>query len=193
MTDQAPALSGRRARGGADARRALRGSTEIKQAGFIRRNMKLYEPFSDDQLELIERNAETVLQETGIDFYEDEEAVEMWKAVGAEATASPTEARRFRVRFPRGLVRSLIKTAPREMCSMRAIQQIMLRLVATTPCLRRSMARPLFAIWMKVGAMRLSKTSAISLSWFICCHRFTMLAARCVSLLMWLCRSGIWI
>jgi trimethylamine---corrinoid protein Co-methyltransferase len=106
--------SGRRGRGGADARRTMRGSTEVKQAGYIRRKMKLYEPFSDDQLELIERNAETVLQETGIDFYEDEEAVEMWRAVGADVKSSPTEARRFRVRFPRGLVRSLIKTAPRE-------------------------------------------------------------------------------
>ena len=116
MTDPLPATppTGRRARGGADARRTLRGSTEVKQAGYIRRKMKLYEPFSDDQLELIERNAETVLQETGIDFYEDEEAVEMWRAVGADVKPSPTEARRTRVRFPRGLVRSLIKTAPRE-------------------------------------------------------------------------------
>ena len=116
MTDEltTPAPTGRRARGGADARRAIRGSTEIKQAGYIRRNMKLYEPYSDDQLEMIEHNAETVLQETGIDFYEDEEAVQMWKDAGADVQASPTEARRFRVRFPRGLVRSLIRTAPRE-------------------------------------------------------------------------------
>ncbi len=116
MTDEqpTPAPTGRRARGGADARRAMRGSNEIKQAGYIRRNIKLYEPFSDDQLELIEHNAETVLQETGIDFYEDEEAVEMWRAVGADVKASEAEERRFRVRFPRGLVRSLIKTAPRE-------------------------------------------------------------------------------
>ena len=116
MTDEltTPAPTGRRARGGADARRAMRGSTEIKQAGYIRRNMKLYEPYSDDQLEMIEHNAETVLQETGIDFYEDEEAVQMWKDAGADVQASPTEARRFRVRFPRGLVRSLIRTAPRE-------------------------------------------------------------------------------
>ena len=89
---QAPAPTGRRGRagGGADARRAARTSTEIRQAGFIRRAIKPYEPFTDEQLELIERNAETVLQETGIDFYEDEEAVQMWKDVGASVTASPT-------------------------------------------------------------------------------------------------------
>ena len=116
MTDVQPASapSGRRARGGADARRAARTATTVKQAGFIRRTIKTYEPFSDDQLELIERNAETVLQETGIDFYEDEEAVQMWKAAGADAKPSSHDPRRFRVRFPRGLVRSLIATAPRE-------------------------------------------------------------------------------
>ena len=116
MTDvqPAPAASGRRARGGADARRAARTSTTVKHAGFIRRAIKTYEPFSDEQLELIERNAETVLQETGIDFYEDEEAVRMWKDAGADVKPSAADPRRFRVRFPKGLVRSLIKTAPRE-------------------------------------------------------------------------------
>ena len=116
MTDVQPPTppTGRRARGGADARRTLRGSTEVKQAGYIRRKIKLYEPYSDDQLELIENNAEIVLQETGIDFYEDEEAVQMWKDAGADVKPSATEARRFRIRFPKGLVRSLIKTAPRE-------------------------------------------------------------------------------
>jgi trimethylamine--corrinoid protein Co-methyltransferase len=116
MTDvqPAPAPAGRRARGGADARRAARTATTVKQAGFIRRAINTYEPFSDEQLALIERNAETVLQETGIDFYEDEEAVQMWKAAGADAKPSANDPRRLRVRFPRGLVRSLIATAPRE-------------------------------------------------------------------------------
>ena len=116
MTDVQPATAptGRRGRGGADARRTARTSTTVKQAGFIRRAVKPYEPFSDEQLELIERNAETVLQETGIDFYEDEEAVRMWKDAGADVKASAADPKRFRVRFPKGLVRSLIKTAPRE-------------------------------------------------------------------------------
>ena len=111
MTDVQTASAspaGRRARGGgADARRAARTSTTVRQAGFIRRAIRTYEPFTDEQLELIEHNAETVLQEVGLNFYEDDEAVAMWKAAGADATGT-------RVRFPRGLVRSLIKTAPRE-------------------------------------------------------------------------------
>ena len=112
MTDLQPAPTGRRARGGADARRAARTNQIVPPAGYIRRKIKTYEPFSDDQLELIEHNAETVLQETGIDFYEDEEAVQMWKQAGADVKHSETDAKRFRVRFPKGLVRSLIKTAP---------------------------------------------------------------------------------
>ena len=107
-------ISGRRGHGGAEARRAARTSTVLKQAGFIRRNMKLYEPLSDAQCELIENNAEIILNEIGIDFYEDEEAVQMWAEAGATPTQSATEPRRFRIRFPKGLVRTLIKTAPRE-------------------------------------------------------------------------------
>ena len=38
----------------------------------------------------------------------------MWKEAGADVKHSETDAKRFRVRFPKGLVRSLIKTAPRE-------------------------------------------------------------------------------
>ena len=107
MTDLQPAPTGRRARGAADARRAARTNQIVPPAGYIRRNIKLYEPFSDDQLELIENNAELILQEIGIDFRDDAEALAMWKAAGADVKGD-------RVRFPRGLVRSVIKTAPRE-------------------------------------------------------------------------------
>src|SRR5436190_2615689 len=102
-----PSSGGRRARGGAEARRAARSAGTAKQQGFIRRNIPLYEPFTTEQLELIEANAETVLQEIGIDFRDDAEALSMWKAAGADVKGD-------RVRFPKGLVRSLIKTAPRE-------------------------------------------------------------------------------
>ena len=109
MTEIQPAPAARRSRsgGGADARRLARNKPALVQAGYIRRAIKLYEPFSDDQLELIENNAEIILQEIGIDFRDDAEALSMWKAAGADVQGE-------RVRFPRGLVRSLIKTAPRE-------------------------------------------------------------------------------
>src|SRR5437764_5133859 len=97
----------RRSRGGAEARRAARTGGPVRQQGFIKRNVPLYEPFTAEQLELIERNAELVLEEIGIDFRDDAEAISMWKDAGADIKGD-------RVRFPKGLVRSLIKTAPRE-------------------------------------------------------------------------------
>ena len=109
MTNVQPAPTGRRSRsgGGADARRAARTNQVVPPAGYIRRKIKLYEPFSDDQLELIEHNADIILQEIGIDFRDDAESLTMWKAAGADVKGE-------RVRFPKGLVRSLIATAPRE-------------------------------------------------------------------------------
>ena len=52
----------RRSRGGAEARRAARSGGPVRQQAFIRRNVALYEPFSNEQLELIEHNAELVLE-----------------------------------------------------------------------------------------------------------------------------------
>jgi trimethylamine---corrinoid protein Co-methyltransferase len=48
-----------------------------------------------------------VLEEIGIEFRDDPEALEMWKAAGAEVSGE-------RVRFPKGLVRELLRTAPGE-------------------------------------------------------------------------------
>jgi trimethylamine:corrinoid methyltransferase-like protein len=153
--DSIVAPAGRRARGGADVRRAMRTNSAVKHAGYVRRQTKLYEPFTDEQLELIENNAEIVLQETGIDFYEDEEAVQMWKDAGADVKPSPTDPRRFRVRFPKGLVRSL------NMCNMRVTLQTVWLSVATIWCLRQFMALLSFATWMKAAAMPRLKISAI--------------------------------
>ncbi len=63
---------------------------------------------SDEGLEVIEHNAETILQEIGIEFRDDAEALELWRKAGADVEGS-------RVRFPRGMCRHLIQaTAPRE-------------------------------------------------------------------------------
>jgi len=98
---------GRRARsgGGAEARRALRSGGGVKQNRFITRKIPNFEPLNDEALELIEHNAETVLEEVGIDFRDDAEALQIWKDAGADVQGE-------RVRFPRGLCRALIKTAP---------------------------------------------------------------------------------
>ena len=54
---------------------------------------------------MIEANADQILQEIGIEFREDAEALEMWKSAGADVDGE-------RVRFPNGLCRSLIASAP---------------------------------------------------------------------------------
>ncbi len=77
----------------------------IQAFSYIKREIPLYEVLGEEGLSLIEANCETVLQEIGIDFRDDREALDMWKAAGADVKGE-------RVRFPKGLVRSLTKTAP---------------------------------------------------------------------------------
>ncbi|MDF2766260.1 MAG: trimethylamine methyltransferase [Rhodospirillales bacterium] len=103
----AAAPEGRRSRGGAEARRAQRTRLSITQLPYIRRKIPLTEILSEEGLQLIERNADTILEKIGIEFREDEEALRLWKEAGADVKGT-------RVRFPRGLPRSIIqKSAPR--------------------------------------------------------------------------------
>jgi trimethylamine--corrinoid protein Co-methyltransferase len=98
----------RRTRGGAEARRAARSRPKLEQLPFIARKIPLVEVLSEEGLQIIERNADTILEEVGIEFRDDAEVVALWKAAGADVQGT-------RLRFPRGLPRSLIqKTAPRE-------------------------------------------------------------------------------
>ncbi|MFQ5954932.1 MAG: trimethylamine methyltransferase family protein [Kiloniellales bacterium] len=103
MSDRAAA--GRRARGGAKARRAARRRPTLRQLPAIRRKIPVMEVLDEQGLQLIENNAETILEEIGIEFRGDEEALALWKEAGAEVTGE-------RVRVPRGLARRLIATAP---------------------------------------------------------------------------------
>ncbi len=97
---------GRRARGGGGAaRRAERTAVRIECAKFIERNIPNLEILNEEALEIIERNAETVLAEIGVNFVENPAALERWKAAGADVQGE-------RVRIPRGLARELCKTAP---------------------------------------------------------------------------------
>jgi trimethylamine--corrinoid protein Co-methyltransferase len=62
----------------------------------------------EEGLALMEHNADTILEEIGIDFRDDPEALEIWKAAGADVKGE-------RVHFARGMCRSLVqRTAPRE-------------------------------------------------------------------------------
>jgi len=96
----------RRARGGGGAaRRADRTAVRFEVARFIERNIPNFEILNDEAIEIIERNAETVLAEIGVNFPENPAALERWQQAGAEIEGD-------RVRIPRGLARALCATAP---------------------------------------------------------------------------------
>ena len=95
----------RRRGGGAEARRARRAGGGAVQLPFIRRRLSTYEVLDEEGLALIEANADLILEEIGIEFREDEEALALWREAGADVQES-------RVHFPRGLCRTLLKTAP---------------------------------------------------------------------------------
>src|SRR6185369_3253554 len=100
--------TGRRTRGGADARRALRQKPKIVQNPYIVRKIPLVTVLDDEGLTTVENNADTILQEIGIEFRDEPEALELWKKAGADVKGT-------RIRFPRGLCRSIVqKSAPRE-------------------------------------------------------------------------------
>jgi trimethylamine--corrinoid protein Co-methyltransferase len=71
----------------------------------IHRTTAPVEILSDEGLSLIESYAERILQEIGIEFRGDLEALAMWQQAGADIEGE-------RVRFPVGLCRRLCETAP---------------------------------------------------------------------------------
>ena len=61
--------AGRRARGGGGAaRRAERSAVSLESARFIERNIPNFEILNDEALSIIEWNADTVLEEIGVNF-----------------------------------------------------------------------------------------------------------------------------
>jgi trimethylamine--corrinoid protein Co-methyltransferase len=102
------AESARRGRGGGGAaRRAERSAVSFETAKYIERNIPNFEILNEESLEIIERNADIILEEIGVNFPDNPEALELWRAAGADVTGD-------RVRIPRGLARELCKTAPSE-------------------------------------------------------------------------------
>ena len=100
------ATGGRRVRGGGgSARRAERTAVSLDTAKYIQRNIPNFEILNEEALQIIEWNADTVLEEVGVNFVENPEALRRWKEAGADVQGE-------RVRIPRGLARKLCATAP---------------------------------------------------------------------------------
>jgi trimethylamine--corrinoid protein Co-methyltransferase len=96
----------RRARGGGGAaRRAERTAVRVEFSRYITRNIPDLEILNEEALQIIEANAETVLEEIGVNFVENPAALALWREAGADIDGE-------RVRIPRGLARKLCATAP---------------------------------------------------------------------------------
>ena len=97
--------SRRRGRGGGAARRAARSTVQVEFQKFIERNIPNFEILTDEAIEIIETNAETVLEEVGVSFADCPEALDRWREAGADVQGD-------RVRIPKGMARKLCATAP---------------------------------------------------------------------------------
>ena len=83
--------------------RAARGEAQTATApAYAKRNIGYFEPYTQEQIDTIINDAETLLEEIGIDFREDAEVLEIWKDKGANVDGE-------RVRFPKGMLRDLLK------------------------------------------------------------------------------------
>ena len=91
--------------GGRDARRQLRAGGGVAASPYITRGIPPVDILTDEAAEIIEENAETILEEIGIDFLEDQEALDLLRDAGCDIKGE-------RVHFPRGLARKLCATAP---------------------------------------------------------------------------------
>ncbi len=98
----------RRTRGGGRAgRKAAAAAATPKREPYIKRKIPAYSVLGDTDLAQLEHNADTILQDIGIDIKEDQETIDIFVAAGAKANGE-------RVQFPRGMLREIIqKTAPK--------------------------------------------------------------------------------
>ena len=99
----------RRRSGGRAARQALRLATHAEHIPFLTRKLKPFEVLNEEGLSLIEENADTILQEVGLEFPGDPPT-----RSGSSRDAG-ADVQGERVRFPRGMCRSIVQaTAPRQ-------------------------------------------------------------------------------
>ena len=108
MDEQQAQASRSRRPSGRDAKRAARTARSAAFVPYITRKIPYYEVLTTEGLELLEHNADTILQEIGIDFRDDPDSLQLLRQAGADVQGE-------RVRFPRGMCRTIVqKNAPRE-------------------------------------------------------------------------------
>lgn len=72
---------------------------------YIVRNIPTYDILSEENLQKIERTADRILSEVGIDFRDDPEAIDHWKRAGAKVDGQ-------RVTFEPGMLNEIVSSAP---------------------------------------------------------------------------------
>ena len=97
MSDNSP----RRRSGGREARRAARSAARAAILPYLTRSIPPTEVLGDEALSTIEENADTILEEVGIELVDFPEALGIFDEAGADVDGT-------RVRFPRGMCRDLI-------------------------------------------------------------------------------------
>ena len=96
--------TGRRRGGGREARKAARVAATRVTAPFLTRAVAPIDLVDDEGLEIIERNADTILQEVGIEFRDYPRALELLGKAGADIDGE-------RVRFPSGMCRQIVSSS----------------------------------------------------------------------------------
>jgi len=102
----------KRQRGGRNQRRETRAQGNVVHRPYIVRGIPTYDILSDESLSRIEATAERILAEIGIELREDAEAMRLYREAGAEVTATAADV--WRVKFPPGMLRDILRTAPAE-------------------------------------------------------------------------------
>ncbi len=94
----------RRRSGGRAARQAARAGAVMDRESFLTRRLAPYEVLSDEGLEILEHNADTILEEVGMEIVGYDEALSIFAAAGADVDGT-------RVRFPRGMCRQIVQAS----------------------------------------------------------------------------------
>ena len=98
----------RRRSGGRAARQAMRLAAHAEHVPFLTRTLPPFEVLGEEGLALIEQNADSILEQVGVEFRGDAEALRLLRDAGADIDGQ-------RVRFPRGMCRQIVQaTAPRQ-------------------------------------------------------------------------------
>lgn len=77
---------------------------------YISRGIPTYDLLDEGALEQIEATAERIMAEIGIEFRDDPETVDLFRAAGGDVTELSKD--RWNIKFAPGMIREILKTAP---------------------------------------------------------------------------------